>query len=133
ILKTHRNKALIRKQIYDNMEKIIFYNYLPIDVKKIYKLSYYYEYLTYNLSKSVILELFNINKEKLLKNYSRESLNESSDFVEEKSLDFISIRVNMEDLRNFLIDLIKINEISLAKKVFDISIEYLNNNKHFDL
>jgi len=35
LLKTHHNKALIRKLIYNNMEKIIFYNYLNIDAKNL--------------------------------------------------------------------------------------------------
>ena len=40
LLKTHRHKALIRKQIYDNMEKIVLYNVFHINAEKLDNLDY---------------------------------------------------------------------------------------------
>jgi hypothetical protein len=122
LLKTHRNKALIRKLIYDNMEKIIFYNFLITKFKNLDKLPYFEE-LTYSLPKSVILELLKINEKRILKNHNIEEINEFIDYLEEIPM-IIDIHRDIETLADFLIDLIKINEIGLAKKVFDIANEY---------
>ncbi len=125
LLKTHNNKALVRKLIYNNMEKIILYNYLVIDKYKLDKLPYF-EDLTYQLPKSVILELLRINEKNLLKNYKIEEINDFLNFLEEneRGVGYVELYRGIEDFTQVLIDLIEINEITLAKKVFDIANEY---------
>ena len=124
LLETHRNKALIRKLIYDNMEKIIFYNYLGIEVKRLNDLLYLEE-LIYKLPKSIIFKLFTFNEKKLLKNHSKE-INEFLNFLKESVVNVIDIdlRRSIENLVSFFVILIEINEFGLAKRVFDIANKY---------
>jgi hypothetical protein len=125
LLKTHHNKALIRKLIYNNLEKILFYNLLIIDVQRLDDLDYI-ESFTYKLPKSAILELIRINEKNLLKNYTVEEINSSIDYIEGGSwgVNGIEIYRIIEVLADFLINLIEIKEIVLAKKVFYIANEY---------
>jgi len=125
LLMTHWNKALIRKIIYDNMEKIIFYNFLSIDTDKFDDL-WYFRDLSYDLPKSIVLKLLELNKEMLSKEYSIEDRDQLLEDLEESPFGVMNtnIHIGIEDLFNFLLDLIKIKEISLAKRIFDIANEY---------
>lgn len=125
LLKNHRNKALIRKAIYNNMEKIILYDILTIDVGKLNDLTYYIE-LSYKLPKSIILKLFNYNQEKILENYGIGDMDDVKNYLENSHYDKTSVDIHrrMSILATFLIDLIKIDEIGLAKKVLDILNDY---------
>ena len=127
LLKTHRNKALIRKQIYDNMEKIILNNFLNLDVNftKLDDLSYI-ESLIYKIPKDTILELIKNNEKRLLKNHTIEEINSLVDYLNENKsgVNSYDLYQQINFLVKFLINLIEIKEISLAKKVFDIA------NKH---
>jgi len=123
LLKIHNNKALIRKLIYDNMEKVIFYNLLSMNVEKLGDLTYYFDKLSYNLPKSVVLELVRINQKNLLKNNTEKEINDLIDYLEKMRMGYYNLNIydKIEDLRDFLITLIKIDEIGLAKKVLDIT------------
>jgi len=125
LLETYYNKSLIRKLFYQNMEKIIFYNFLDINVDGLNDLEYI-EDLSYQLPKSIILELIKYNEKELLKNHTIEEINNLIDYLNEKKRDVIEIDLygSIEILTDFLIDLIKIKEIALAKKVFDIANKY---------
>ena len=125
LLTTHWNKALIRKLIYDNMEKIIFYYFLPIDTDRFDDL-WYFRDLVWELPKSIVFKLLDLNKEMLSKEYSIEDRNQLLEDLEysELSSENTNIYGDIEDLFGFLIDLIKIKEISLAQRVFDIANEY---------
>src|SRR5436190_2608226 len=82
LLKTYHNKALIRKSIYNNMENIIFYNFLDIDVKRLDNLNYINN-LAYNLKypSYIILKLINDNKEKLVKNFTIDTVDSEIEFL----------------------------------------------------
>ena len=126
LLKTHNNKALIRKLIYNNMEKIIFYNYLiGIGHPNLDKLPSF-EDLTYQLPKSIVLKLFRINEKSLLKNYKIEELDEFLNFLEElpRGVMNMDLHRNIEQLSNFLVSFLEIKEVSLARRIFDIANEY---------
>ena len=125
LLKTHHNKALIRKLVYNNLEKILFYNFLILDVEKLGDLNYI-ESLMYKLPKPVILKLIEINEKNLLKNHTIEEINSSIDYIEEGTwvVNGIEIGIMIQNLVKFLTNLIAIKEVGLAKKVFDIANEY---------
>jgi len=125
LLTNHWNKALIRKIIYDNMEKIIFYNFLVIDLEKFEDL-WYFRDLSYDLPKSVVLKLLELNKEMLTKEYSIEDRDQLLEDLNESPFGVMNTNIHMriEDLFGFLLDLIKVKEISLAERAFDIANEY---------
>ncbi len=129
LLRKHYNKALIRKLIYQNMEKIIFYNFLPnFRITKLDDL-WYFRDLAYDLPISIVLKLVEINEEKLVNDYSIEERNQLLDELDEMKengfgSDILNIYTGISSLTNFFTDLIKINEIGLAKKVFDIVNKY---------
>ena len=123
LLKTHRNKALIRKPIYNNLEKIIIYNFINIDIKRLNNLEYI---SNLRLPIYIILKLIENNEKRLLKNHTIEEINNLIDLLTlEREIEnpFVYANINnvMKSLIDFIIDLIKINEIVLAKKVFDIA------------
>ena len=130
LLKTHRNKALIRKSLYNYIEKIVLYNVLNIEFEKFDDLEYI-ELISKRLPKNITLKIINNNKKRLLKNHSIEDINnliELIDFMNFVNLQTksssLDIRSNMSKLLDFLIDLIEIKEIGLAKPVFDIATKY---------
>jgi hypothetical protein len=125
LLKTHRNKALLRRPLYDNMKKIILYNFLHIDYERLGEINYINE-LSYKLPKSIIFELIEDNEKRLLKNHTVEEINDLIDYLGKMHRGVMNLDIyrDMETLTTFLINLIKINEIGLAKKVFDIANEY---------
>ena len=128
LLKTHRNKALIRKLAYENMDKIILYNFLPNFKIDILDDLWYFRDLAYDLPNNVILKLIEINEDKL-KDYSieeRDQLFEELNDMKEEGFgsNILNIYQNIEKLTDFFLNLIKINELGLAKKVFDIANEY---------
>ena len=124
LLKTHHNKALIRKALYDNMEKIIFYNFLDVDYNKLDDLLYI-DSLRYNLPKSITLKLVKNNENRLLKNNTPEEINIILDLLRQNDYsEGVNIGEDIKTFTNFLIDLIKIDEIGLAKQVFDIATKY---------
>ena len=125
LLKTHRNKSLIRKSLYDNMEKIIFHNILNINYDKLDNLKYIGSYLI-KLPKYKILEFVKNNEKRLLKNHNIKEINDFLDFLDNEVLDppGVNLDENIATLTNFLINLVKINEVGLAKQVFDISNKY---------
>jgi len=121
LLKTHRNKKVIRKFIFDNLEKIIIYNSLELGSSSDILLDGLLERITiYN--KNIIIEIIMDNETQLFKHYDNEGKNEIIKEAKENYGDqggevYIS---EMDDLVNFTFDLINANEIILAKKVFDI-------------
>lgn len=133
LLKTHRNKALIRKLVYNNLEKILFYNFLIIDTEKFDDL-WYFRDLSYDLPKSVVLKLLEFNEKRLIKDYSIEERNKLLDDLDESEIEVmngvmigvmnVELYRGIEDVSKFLINLIEINETFLAKKVFDIANKY---------
>jgi len=125
LLKTHHNKALIRKEMYNNIEKIILHNFFNIDFKNFNNLRYI-NVLTYLLPKYVILELIKYNEKTLLKNHTIEEIDSFLVFFEENERDavWVDLLKNQKSLGDFLINLIEINECSLVKKVFDIIKKY---------
>lgn len=90
---------------------------------------WYFRDLAYNLPKSVILKLLEINESILNKEYSVEERNElldELDYIKENVTDINEVEIHrgLEDLVKFLANLIEIKEIGLAKKVFDLANEY---------
>jgi hypothetical protein len=128
LLKTHRNKKEIRKFIYDNLEKIIIYNAFSSYLD--FNLDYDYDYLLSNVNiynKNIMIEIFIDNKEQLKKYYSDDEINtiikETNENVEDQFGEVYIGRSEMYELVDFTVDLIELNEIKLAKKVFDIANE----------
>ncbi len=125
LLKTHRNKKDIRKFIYNNLDKIIIYNSLYIDFDDN---DYNYDYLFNNVNiynKNILIKIFIDNKEKLKKYYSDYMINNFIKEAKENDDDdevYIG-KSEMYDLVDFTFDLINLNEITLAKRVFDIANE----------
>jgi len=87
LLKTHRNKALIRKQIYNNIEEIIFHNFIDVDIERFDDLIYI-EDLTYQLPKYMILKLINNYEERL------KEINSLINYSEENRLGIINSRIS---------------------------------------
>ena len=126
LLQTHRNKKEIRKLIYHNLEKIIIYNSIHLDIDDYgnYGILDDLLYLVTSYNKDTINEIIMDNKQKL-KAYLNDELiknliikiNEINDEAEE-------IYIGPDEM-NLLIDftfnLIEINEIGLAKNVFEIA------------
>jgi len=129
LLKTHRNKNLIRKMLYNNMENMILYNIFYIDFKQLDRLDYIQFLLEQTgTPKRIILELINNNKQRLLKNYTKEDIDKVINYVNEQYKDYddlaIDIYQDIRELTKFLVDLVKIDEIALAKTVFEIINKY---------
>ena len=129
LLKTHPNKSLIRREIYDNMENIIFSSVLHINLENFNKLKYIKKIATWRphqpirYSKSLILELIQNNKEKLLKNHTVEEINNFIDNLNNNEETIIT-KENIDDLIYFLKNLTVIDEMSLVDRVFDIANKY---------
>jgi hypothetical protein len=117
LLKTHRNKKEIRKFLYDNMEKIIFYMFWidSSDVEELLNRVNIY-------NKNIIIEIIMTNKY-FKENYSNEEINDLIEKVKNNDNDnVLQIYIHNDvlyDLINFIIDLITNDEKTLAKKVFD--------------
>ena len=128
LLSTH-NKALLRKLIYNNMERIIFYNVLDINTKDFNTIARirkvvtpYQTYQRSRYSKSIMLGLIKMNEEEILKNNTVKELNSFINILNENQLDLVYI--DMSRLAIFIINLLKSDEFVLAKKAFDISTNY---------
>jgi len=126
LLKTHRNKKEIRKIIYDNTEKIIIYNslYLDFNSQDYYDAGSLLAIVTlYN--KNIISKIIMDNKEQLKKFYSDKEINniikEVKENIDDQEGEVYIGKNAMYNLVNFTFDLIKLNEIGIAKKVFNIS------------
>jgi len=126
---THTNKALLRKLIYNNMERIIFYNVLHINTKYFNTIAHirkivtpYQSYQRNRYSKSIMLGLIKMNEEEILKNNTVKELNSFINILNESGLDLVYI--NMSGLATFIINLLKSDEFVLAKKAFDIAVNY---------
>ena len=137
LLKSHRNKTLIRKLIYDNMERLIFFDLLKINFRKLTSIEYI-ESILDKIPAFIILEFIKNNNKRFFKYYSIEKLNMLVNFLGEIQPPQYILIENLSSLGTFLIDLMKIDEIGLAKKVFDTANKYnlktiLNNyNKSFN-
>jgi len=124
LLETHRNKALIRKMIYNNMDKIIFYMIFNVEYEKLRSLKYIYD-LSYQFPRNIILELIKNNEKRILKNHTIEEINDLINSLDESDdNEEVPIGRGITSLVNYMINLIKIDEIGLAKQVFDISNKY---------
>jgi len=125
LLSTHSNKALLRKLINENIEKIVFYNVLDVDPKRLDDITYIEEWAFYNYI-SPALEFIKYNKDKILKNNTKDDINDITNFLEgrlnNKKIEVI--KINMSNIVSFIIDLLTLGEIALAKRVFEISIKY---------
>lgn len=129
LLSSHTNKASLRKLIYNNMERIILYNVLGIYTKdfdtiaRIRKIvTPYQTYQRSRYSKSIMLGLIKMNEEEILKNNTVKELNNFINILNEDRLNLIYI--NMDGLVIFIINLLKSDEFVLAKKAFNIAVEY---------
>jgi hypothetical protein len=129
LLSTNDNKALIRKLIYDNMERIIFYNVLGINTKDFNTIAHirkivtpYQSHQRSRYSKSIMLGLIKMNEEEILKNNTIKELNNFINILNESQLDLVYI--NMSRLATFIINLLESDEFALAKKAFDIAANY---------
>jgi len=140
LLKTHHNKKEIRKFIYNNLSKIIIYNSIDFDLYQyIYdyidncqECNYYvtlYEYLAEDYlniyNKFIYSQIIKDNRETLLKYYSNKEIDDLIEKINEydrndEGHEYIG-KHEMYILVDFTLNLIEINEIGLAKKVFDIS------------
>jgi hypothetical protein len=128
LLKTHRNKKEIRKFIYDNLEKIIIYNSLYIDFNDINNSDIGMSLGGVNIyNKNILIEIILDNIAEFEKIYNDKQINDLIKEAKENDDDYggsIYIgETEMNDLVDFTFDLIKLNEIRLAKKVFDIANE----------
>ena len=117
LLKTHRNKKEIRKFLYDNMEKIIFYIlwYDHSDVEELLNSVNIY-------NKNIIIEII-MNSKYFKDNYSNEEINDLIKEVKNNDNNNVSQIYIHNDilyyLVEFIIELITNDEKILAKKVFD--------------
>lgn len=73
LLKTHRNKDIVRKIIYNNLGKIILYNFLNIEVKNLNDLTYVLK-LSDKFNINVLYDLIIYNIEKNRKKLQRVSI-----------------------------------------------------------
>ena len=131
LLKTHRNKKMIRNIIYDNIEKIINYYVLEIDTDELDNLNYI---SSLGINTNLILEIINDNEEKILNNYSIEEKDNYINSIKNDNNDIVIDKNYMYDLISFIYNLIINNEILLAKKVFVISERnnYVAKDCHFE-
>lgn len=120
LLKTHRNKKLIRKFIFDNLEKIIFYNIYFVDFNDPYILDFLLNHVNiYN--KNTLIDI--INDAQLKKYYSDKEINDVIKEAEENDRAQEEVYIDKDDMYNlvdFTFNLIDINEIELARKTFNI-------------
>ena len=127
LLKTHRNKALIRELIYNNLLKIVFYDYLWMYIRHHYTIESIIKIIKHNefdeYPKSIMLGLIKINENELIKYYGFEKINNIINYLTENKGNMM-LYINMDFLCNFITNLININELMLAKKVFDIANDY---------
>ena len=134
LLKTHRNKKEIRKFISDNLEKIIVYNTLPTAYNN---LEYILPIVNF-YNKNVIIDIIMDNIDQLKKHYNDKEINDTIKEIKENDDDWggeVDIGKNeMYDLVDFTINLIRIKEIGLAKKVFDIAnkLHYFGRTKPYN-
>ena len=105
------------------MENIILYNVLKIDYEKLDNLDYVIG-LSFKLPSNIIIKLTKDNEKRLLKNHTIKEINNLIDFLDEQREEFINLQAVIIMLVDFLINLIKIDELGLAKEVFDISNKY---------
>ena len=103
LLNTHRSKKDARKFIYDNMQKILSYNFLNTN-----------------------FDVLTNNNKKLIKRYDREEVNKSTNYIFFKGdiLKIDLVRINMDILVNFIIKLAEINELELVKIAIHLINEY---------
>jgi len=110
------------------MEKIVFSNFLYIIFENMDDLEYIKEIsdpIPIELPKSLILKFIRDNEKRLIKNHTLEEINTFVDSLGDNiKNETINIEASIEHLIKFLINLVKINEIGLAKKVFDIANQY---------
>jgi len=128
LLKTYNNN-LIRKSIYDNMKTIIFHNILDIDFKQLDDLKYHENLTLFNrnikLSRYLLDDLFFDNIKNLSNNYTELELHEYGFYLDYiNNNEQINIIPNAKILIDFIMDLIKINEIILIKRVLCIIKKY---------
>jgi len=131
LLKTHRNKKLIREFINKNLDKIIVYNIYNPDFDGY--VDYEGEYNSYSIpdiniyNKDIIVKIILDNKEKLIKSIGDKGLNDLIKEVKENNDDeggeIYTGKSEMYNLTKFTFDLFEIREIKLAKRVFDIANE----------
>jgi len=125
LLKTHRNKKLVRNFIYSNLDKIIIYNiyYFHFDDLEYPEVIDPDNVNVYN--KDIIGQIILDNKDKLRKLFSNEEINNLIKLMKEVDEDeggeVYTGKSEMYNLTKFTFDLFEIKEIKLAKRVFDIS------------
>jgi hypothetical protein len=129
LLKTHRNKKIIRNFIFDNLDKIIIYNTYDFDFDDYVNYNGdYNDFMIPNINiynKDIIVKIILDNKEKLRKSIGGERLSDLIKEIKENQDDdggeIYTGKSEMYNLTKFTFDLFEINEIDLAKRVFDIS------------
>ena len=143
---TNRNKPLVQKLIYNNMENIVFLNllseaYQNSIINNSERLKFYLEFddqfnepLSALLPKYRMSELLESNNKKFYYDYSSymkaynniKNIPNNQTFIYSKTEYGDDIETNDEGIDNFmflLTNLIEINEVALAKRVFDIAVE----------
>jgi len=149
LLKTHRNKVAIRKFVSDNLDKIIIYQFLlslnssipdmlELDVTKNFFLDQMLDLLYFAdfYNKNIIADIIEDFRQGFLKYYTVKEFDDLIRSIKEKKYkyeDNIEIHISeMNNLVKFTIDLIKNNEIGLARKVVAIikNLKYVSGHNN---
>ena len=140
LLKTHRNKKAIRLFVYNNLEKIIAYHQIKIKTEDPYSVEYVLDNIldTSNIyEKNVMIKVIKDNRLTFIEHHSDEEINfyikeiEKINSVEEIRLEEYP---EINDLVNFILNLITADEIGLAKQTFNIvhKFKYRGRNYSFN-
>jgi len=125
LLKTSRNKNIIRKFISDNLDKIIIYNDIG-NRDLIYDSDYLLGYVTIS-NKDIILSILMDNYKLFQEFYTNDEIKNIIEGITESDQK-MDIPGDSNILVDFTINLIMIDEIGLAKRTFDIAnrLDYFN-------
>lgn len=126
LLKTHRNKKEIRLFIYANLEKIVAYHRIKIRMDDPYRTDYVLDNIlnTSNIyEKDIMIKVIKNNRLTFIEYHSDDEINyyikeiEKINSVEEIKLEEYP---EINNLVNFILNLITADEIGLAKQTFNI-------------
>lgn len=140
LLKTHRNKKEIRLFIYANLEKIVAYHRIKITTEN----PNYTDYVVDNIldtsniyEKDVMIKVIKDNRSIFIEYHSDDEINYYIKEVEKiNSVEEIKLEEYPEinNLVNFILNLITADEIGLAKQTFNIvdKFKYRGRNYSFN-
>ena len=128
LLISHRNKSLVRKLIYDNMERIIINNITGI---VIHDEAIELEMFPLTDNKNFDIKVLNLYKNNLLEFYSKDQINkyiQDLNDQDDPKVELIEVggdEMWIQESVDFLYDLINIDEISLFREAYEI----MKNNR----